>query len=38
MMKTLLLLGSLNLALVVMLGAFGAHALKKRLTPEMLVI
>lgn len=35
-MQTLLLLGSLNMALVVVLGAFGGHALKKRLTPEKL--
>ncbi|WP_028560513.1 DUF423 domain-containing protein [Paenibacillus pinihumi] len=37
-MKTLLLLGSLNLAVVIMLGAFGAHALKKKLTADMLDI
>lgn len=37
-MQTLLLLGSLNMALVVILGAFGAHALKKKLTPELLKI
>ena len=29
-------LGSLNLALAVALGAFGAHGLKSRLTPEQL--
>ncbi|WP_270171112.1 DUF423 domain-containing protein [Paenibacillus sp. SYP-B4298] len=37
-MQTLLLLGSLNMALVVILGAFGAHALKRKLTPELLKI
>ncbi|MBD2845950.1 DUF423 domain-containing protein [Paenibacillus sp. IB182496] len=37
-MQTLLLLGSINMALAVILGAFGAHALKKRLTPEQLAI
>jgi uncharacterized membrane protein YgdD (TMEM256/DUF423 family) len=34
-MNTLLLLGSLNMFLAVALGAFGAHALKERLLPEM---
>ena len=34
--KLFLFLGSLSAMLAVMLGAFGAHALKKRLTPEML--
>lgn len=37
-MQSLLLLGSLNMALVVIFGAFGAHALKKKLTPDMLKI
>ena len=35
-MKTWLVLGSLNMALAVGLGAFGAHGLKSRLAPEML--
>ena len=34
--KLLLLLGSLNAALAVMLGAFGAHALKAKLSEQML--
>ena len=38
MSKIFLLLGSLNMALAVMLGAFGAHGLKNRLTAEMLQI
>ncbi|RXZ84817.1 DUF423 domain-containing protein [Paenibacillaceae bacterium] len=37
-MQTLLVLGSANMLLAVILGAFGAHALKKRLTPEMAAI
>jgi len=36
--KRSLILGSLLLSLAVLLGAFGAHGLKKNLTPEMLVI
>lgn len=36
--KTFLLLGSLNAMLAVMLGAFGAHALKAKLNPELLTI
>jgi uncharacterized membrane protein YgdD (TMEM256/DUF423 family) len=36
--KLFLLLGGINAALVVMLGAFGAHALKARLSVEMLAI
>jgi len=32
------LLGSINAALAVVLGAFGAHALKARLTPEFLAV
>jgi uncharacterized membrane protein YgdD (TMEM256/DUF423 family) len=34
-MQVLLLLGSINMAISVLLGAFGAHALKKRLSAEM---
>lgn len=34
--KTFLLLGAGNAALVVVLGAFGAHALKTRVSAEML--
>lgn len=34
--STLIMLGSLLAALGVMLGAFGAHALKARVTPQML--
>lgn len=37
-MQTLLLLGSIAMALAVMLGAFGAHALKKRLSADMLAV
>jgi uncharacterized membrane protein YgdD (TMEM256/DUF423 family) len=37
LVKTFMLLGSLLAALAVMLGAFGAHGLKTRLTPELLV-
>jgi len=33
-----LLLGSINAMLAVMLGAFGAHGLKKMLTTEMLAV
>ena len=36
--KLLLLLGSINAALVVMLGAFGAHALKARLSEQMMAV
>ena len=34
--KLLLAIGGANAALVVMLGAFGAHALRGRLAPEMM--
>jgi uncharacterized membrane protein YgdD (TMEM256/DUF423 family) len=34
-MHTLLLLGSINMLVSVLLGAFGAHALKKRMSSEM---
>ncbi len=34
--KLLLTIGGANAALVVILGAFGAHALKARLAPEMM--
>ena len=37
-MKNILIAGALFMALAVLLGAFGAHALKSRLTPEMLTI
>ena len=37
-MKTFVLLGSLNAFLGVALGAFGAHGLKARVTPEMLTV
>ena len=36
--KFFLILGSLNAALAVALGAFGAHALKARLAPEWLAV
>ena len=36
--KTLLALAGLLAALAVLLGAFGAHALKVKLTPEMLAV
>ena len=36
--KVFLILGSVNAALVVLLGAFGAHALKARLSAEMLAV
>jgi uncharacterized membrane protein YgdD (TMEM256/DUF423 family) len=36
MLKTFLMLGSLNAFLSVALGAFGAHALKSKLSPDML--
>lgn len=38
MAKLFLFLGGVNAALVVLLGAFGAHALKKQLSPDMMVI
>jgi uncharacterized membrane protein YgdD (TMEM256/DUF423 family) len=38
MMKTFLLLGSLSAFLGVALGAFGAHGLKDRISPEMLTV
>ncbi|AJS58851.1 DUF423 domain-containing protein [Paenibacillus sp. IHBB 10380] len=34
-MQVLLLLGSINMVISVILGAFGAHALKKRLSADM---
>lgn len=37
-MKRFLLAGAVFMALGVMLGAFGAHALKSSLSPEMLTI
>jgi uncharacterized membrane protein YgdD (TMEM256/DUF423 family) len=36
--KLFLILGGINAALVVMLGAFGAHGLKTKLTVEMLAV
>lgn len=38
MNKTFLIIGSLAAAIAVMLGAFGAHALKDRLQPEQLQV
>ena len=37
-MKTWIITGALFMALAVILGAFGAHGLKSRVTPEDLVI
>lgn len=37
-MKSFTILGSLNMAVAIALGAFGAHALKDHLSPEMLEI
>ena len=37
-MNVMLLLGSVNMAVSVILGAFGAHALKKKLTADMLTV
>jgi uncharacterized membrane protein YgdD (TMEM256/DUF423 family) len=36
--QTILLTGAVFMALAVLLGAFGAHALKTSLTPEMLAV
>jgi len=36
--KLFLAIGGINAALVVALGAFGAHGLKARLTPDMLAV
>lgn len=36
--QTILLIGVISMALAVLLGAFGAHALKTILSPEMLTI
>ena len=36
--KTFLVLGSVGMLLAVALGAFGAHALKKTLAPEMMAV
>ena len=38
MARTVLLIASLSGALAVMLGAFGAHGLKSRLTPELMAV
>lgn len=35
-MKKMLIAGALSMSLAVLLGAFGAHALKSSLTPQML--
>jgi len=37
-MKTFIVIGAIAMALGVILGAFGAHALKSRLSPDMLAI
>lgn len=37
-MKTFLVIGALAMALGVILGAFGAHGLKNRLSPDLLAI
>ncbi len=36
--KSFLILGGINAALAVLLGAFGAHALKARMTTEMFAV
>jgi len=36
--KTFGILGSVNAALAIILGAFGSHALKDRLSPELLAV
>lgn len=36
--RLFLLFGAINAALAVLLGAFGAHALKNRLAPELLAV
>ena len=38
MSKYFLILGSLNAAAAILLGAFGAHGLKSRLGPDMLAV
>jgi uncharacterized membrane protein YgdD (TMEM256/DUF423 family) len=38
MLKTFVLLGSINAFLSVALGAFGAHGLKSRISPDMLAV
>ena len=37
-MKNLLVAGAVLMGMCVLLGAFGAHALKKSLSPEMLIV
>ncbi|MFC0445680.1 DUF423 domain-containing protein [Pseudidiomarina halophila] len=37
-MKLFAMLGAINMALGVILGAFGAHSLKGKLSPEMLAV
>lgn len=37
-MKLFAMLGAINMALGVILGAFGAHGLKGKLSPEMLAV
>lgn len=38
MLKTFVLLGSINAFLSVALGAFGAHGLKNKITPDLLAV
>ena len=38
MYKLFLIIGAASAAIAVMIGAFGAHALKARLTPELLAV
>jgi len=37
-MKLFIMLGAINMALGVILGAFGAHGLKRLISPEMVVV
>ena len=37
-MKTFIVIGAVAMALGVMLGAFGAHGLKNKLTPDLLAV
>ena len=37
-MKTFIVIGAIAMALGVILGAFGAHGLKSRLTPDLLAV
>jgi len=38
MEKLVLIVGSLNMALAIALGAFGAHGLKQRISPDLLAV